>query len=111
LAAPGLAQCRCGCHGSNLDDIIRSRNDWRRRRRSAIMAGRGDGAGGGAAAKLDDVDLYALLGITIDATPKEIATAYRRKALKVHPDKNPDDPKAGTAGAASSRPAQSAVAH
>ena len=75
------------------------------------MAGRGAGAGGGAAAKLDDLDLYALLGITIEATPKEIATAYRRKALKVHPDKNPDDPKAGTAGAASSRPAQAAVAH
>ena len=44
----------------------------------------------------EEADYYALLGITIDSTPKEIATAYRRKALVVHPDKNPDNPKAGT---------------
>ncbi|VDK33392.1 unnamed protein product [Taenia asiatica] len=39
--------------------------------------------------------LYELLGIPKDATPEEIRRAYRRLALRCHPDKNPDDPKAG----------------
>nr|XP_040582853.1 dnaJ homolog subfamily C member 17-like [Lepeophtheirus salmonis]XP_040582854.1 dnaJ homolog subfamily C member 17-like [Lepeophtheirus salmonis] len=39
-------------------------------------------------------DLYALLDITIDATVEVIRSAYRKKALKCHPDKNPDNPKA-----------------
>ncbi|XP_035458598.2 dnaJ homolog subfamily C member 17 [Spodoptera frugiperda] len=43
---------------------------------------------------IQDVDLYALLDIPITATESEIKKAYRKKALKCHPDKNPDDPKA-----------------
>ncbi|KAH9282857.1 DnaJ -like protein subfamily C member 5B [Echinococcus granulosus] len=39
--------------------------------------------------------LYELLGLSKDATPEEIRRAYRRLALRCHPDKNPDDPKAG----------------
>jgi len=38
------------------------------------------------------LDLYDLLEISHDATSKEIKTAYRKKALKCHPDKNPDNP-------------------
>ncbi|XP_060858822.1 dnaJ homolog subfamily C member 17-like [Metopolophium dirhodum] len=43
---------------------------------------------------LNDLDLYGILGIQQSATEKEIKTAYRKKALQWHPDKNPDNPKA-----------------
>jgi curved DNA-binding protein CbpA len=46
-------------------------------------------------------DYYGLLGVAIEATAKEVAAAYRRKALTVHPDKNPDNPKAGAPARAS----------
>lgn len=40
------------------------------------------------------LDLYKILGVQEDATEKEIVKSYRKQALKCHPDKNPDDPKA-----------------
>ncbi|KAL4141922.1 hypothetical protein QTP88_004469 [Uroleucon formosanum] len=43
---------------------------------------------------LKDLDLYGILEIQQSATEKEIKTAYRKKALQCHPDKNPDNPKA-----------------
>ena len=43
---------------------------------------------------MSKVDLYGLFEITSDASTQEIKTAYRKKARKVHPDKNPDDPEA-----------------
>ncbi len=44
--------------------------------------------------RVKDLDLYLLLEIPTDADDNVIKKAYRKKALKCHPDKNPDNPKA-----------------
>lgn len=41
-----------------------------------------------------ETEFYEVLGISPQATSSEIKSAYRRLALKMHPDKNPDDPTA-----------------
>ncbi|KAH8343619.1 hypothetical protein KR059_000437 [Drosophila kikkawai] len=47
-----------------------------------------------ASKKFSDINLYDLLGISIDAEQNDIRKAYRKRALDCHPDKNPDNPKA-----------------
>ncbi|GFN94308.1 Dnaj homolog subfamily c member 17-like [Plakobranchus ocellatus] len=46
------------------------------------------------ASKFFSKDLYAILGVSEEASEKDIVKGYRKKALKCHPDKNPDNPKA-----------------
>uniref|UniRef100_A0A0D9VKV1 J domain-containing protein n=1 Tax=Leersia perrieri TaxID=77586 RepID=A0A0D9VKV1_9ORYZ len=50
------------------------------------------GAAAGAGVAAQRRDPYEVLGVGRNATEQEIKSAFRRMALKYHPDKNADDP-------------------
>ncbi|KAF8884928.1 DnaJ-domain-containing protein [Gymnopilus junonius] len=42
----------------------------------------------------EEINPYELLNLKLEATEQEIRTAYRQRSLKVHPDRNPNNPDA-----------------
>jgi DnaJ homolog subfamily A member 2 len=55
------------------------------------MGGMGGMGGGGRKANVDTEKLYEVLGVEKDADNKEIKKAYRKLAVKHHPDKGGDE--------------------
>ena len=39
-------------------------------------------------------DYYEVLGLNKDASEEDVKKSYRKLAMKYHPDRNPDNPKA-----------------
>ena len=61
-----------------------------------LIAAIGEGGPGGPGGPKKDVDTqkyYDFLGVSKEATQDEIRKAYRKKALKEHPDKGGDPDK------------------
>eukprot|EP00931_Biecheleriopsis_adriatica_P100381 TRINITY_DN75705_c0_g1_i1.p1 TRINITY_DN75705_c0_g1~~TRINITY_DN75705_c0_g1_i1.p1 ORF type:complete len:892 (-),score=238.95 TRINITY_DN75705_c0_g1_i1:80-2755(-) len=53
-----------------------------------------EGEEGRSTRKVADTGFYDIIGVKPNATPADIKKHYYKAALKLHPDKNPDDPEA-----------------
>ena len=53
--------------------------------KASAAANANEGGAGGGEAEKKSKDLYAILGVSKNATDKEITKAYRKIALKYHP--------------------------
>ena len=54
------------------------------------------GMGGGPQKEVDNSGYYELLGVEKDASAAELKKAYRKQAMKEHPDKGGDASKVRT---------------
>ena len=59
------------------------------------MGGGGGDPRGGARKEIDNTKFYDILGVSKDATTDEVKKAFRKAALKAHPDKGGDAEKVG----------------
>ena len=77
--------------------MLTSSGDWNQNSSVFVEAQRGGGRhnnrrGGGAANEAPSEDLYKIMGVKRDASEAEIKKAFKKLAIKYHPDKNQDDP-------------------
>ena len=66
---------------------------------AAAMAPENGGEGAGVESSLPPTvpakpDYYGILGVEKDCTDAQLKKAYKKMSLKLHPDKNQDDPDA-----------------
>ena len=77
--------------------MLTSSGEWNQNSSVFVEAQRGGGRhnnrrGGGAANEAPSEDLYKIMGVKRDASEAEIKKAFKKLAIKYHPDKNQDDP-------------------